>query len=85
MRLLAFSVYDVKAEIYFPPWYARTVPEALRQFEGLINDGKSVLAQNPGDFRLYRCGEFYQDKGVLVGAAEGHVLVEEGLQLVKEA
>ncbi len=85
MRLVALAVYDVKAEVYLPPFCVRTLNEGLRTFESLLSDSSTMFHKYPGDFRLFRVGEFHQDTGVLVPLKEGVQLLEEGLALVKEA
>lgn len=84
-KRLMFSVYDVKPEIYFPPFACRTVGEALRSFEQLLGDPQTILSKSPGDYRLFAVGEFDEETGVVTPVLGGVRLVEEGLSLVKEA
>lgn len=83
--LKLFTVYDTKAEVYFPPFAARHVAEAVRQFADLVANPQSALAKHPGDYRLLLCGEFHQDTGIVVALRDGVQLIEEGLALVREA
>lgn len=83
--LQLFTVYDEKADVHFPPFAVRNTGEALRTFGELLQDPQSRLSKHPGDYRLYRVGEFHSDTGVVVGLSAGVQLVEEGLLLVKEA
>lgn len=83
--LKLFTVYDTKAEVYFPPFGARHVAEAVRQFADLVANPASVLAKHPEDYRLFICGEFHQDSGIVVPLKDGVQLIEEGLSLVREA
>lgn len=80
-----FSIYDIKAETFFPPMLAGNVAEALRVFGDLLTDAQSKLSKHPTDYRLYRLGEFHVDTGAVVALDSGPQLVEEGLLLVKEA
>jgi len=82
---LLFVVLDVKSGSYYPPFAARTIDEALRSFEDLLSNPQSVLSKHPKDYRLYMTGEFHEDTGAVVSVPEGIVLVEQSLQLVKEA
>ncbi|AXL15285.1 nonstructural protein [Microviridae sp.] len=63
MKLLVFSVRDSKAEFYAPPFYARTVGEAVRIFADTANNPESALNHHPVDFVLYHVGSFDQETG----------------------
>lgn len=80
-----YTLYDVKAEVYFPPFVAGHVAEALRIFGDLLSDPQSRLAKHPTDYRLYKVGEFEVDTGLVRPLSTGVLLIEEGLALVKEA
>lgn len=80
-----FTVYDIKAEVHFPPFACGTTGEALRQFQTLLTDGQSILSKYPADYRLFWVGDFHADTGVLYALTAGPQLIEEGLLLVKEA
>lgn len=79
-----FTVYDVKAEVHFPPFVARNTSEALRTFGDLLTDPQTRLSKHPGDYRLYRVGQYHCDTGRVIGLDAGVQLVEEGLTLVRE-
>lgn len=79
-----FTVYDVKAEVHFPPFACGTTAEALRQFESLLKSPDSILSKYPADYRLFCVGDFHVDTGVVYGLLTGPQLIEEGLLLVKE-
>lgn len=85
MHLQAFTIYDTQAESFLPPFFARTQSEALRTFDQLCKDPQSLFSKYPEHFRLYNCGEFHQDTGVVVGRKDGLLLLEEALKLVREA
>ena len=84
LRMVLFCVYDVKAEVYFPPFGVGTMGEAVRVFEDLLSDPQGRIGKHPGDYRLFRVGEFDTETGVVAGRLEGVQLVEDGLRLVKE-
>ena len=63
MKLLAFSVYDSKAEVYGTPIFFATKGLATRAFEDQCNKSDSPIAQHPGDFTLFHVGEFDVDTG----------------------
>lgn len=53
-----FSVLDVKAEFFAPPFVARTLGEAVRSFSMAAEDPQSPLAKNPDDYVLYYVADF---------------------------
>jgi len=58
MKMLAFTVYDEKAEAYGKPFFTTAIGVASRDFSEAINDGKSLLSKHPEDFSLYHIGYF---------------------------
>lgn len=58
MDLLMFAIYDVKAEAYNSPFFLATNGLALRGFQDLVQDGRTTVAQHPGDYRLDKLGNF---------------------------
>lgn len=62
MILNAYSIYDIKAQIYSPPFYAVTDGAACRIVQdSLSND--SALSRHPNDYIVYRVGTFTDDTG----------------------
>jgi len=53
-----YSVYDEKAQVYLPPFVAKTVGEADRIFDSVIKAGQSTISQYPADHSLYNVGTF---------------------------
>lgn len=58
MLLKMFSIRDSKAEIFNPPFFARSYGEGLRHFQTLTNDPKATVHLYPSDFDLYYIGEY---------------------------
>lgn len=65
MKLLAFSVFDAKAEVYGTPIFFATKGLATRAFEDQCNKHDSPIAAHPGDFTLFCIGDFDVDTGTL--------------------
>lgn len=63
MRVKIFTVYDCKAEAYMDPFASQSAGTAIRMFERMCNDEKSVFCRNAEDFTLFECGEFDTQKG----------------------
>ena len=53
-----FTIYDEKAEAYFPPFYTDTEGLAIRMIMETMNDPNSNLSKYPADFTLFYLGEF---------------------------
>ena len=60
-----YSVYDVKAQVYLPPFVAKTIGEADRIFDSVIKGGQSTISLYPGDHSLYQIGTF-EDAGAVL-------------------
>ena len=78
-------VFDKKAETYELPQFVRATGEAIRIFQGLVNDGKSIFSRHPKDFLLFELGEFDERTGILVshedfkllGSGDNYLLTKE--------
>jgi len=53
-----FTVRDDKAEAYLPPFYMRTIGEAIRAFTAAVNDQKHDFRKYAEDYHLYELGRF---------------------------
>ena len=58
MKAGLFSVYDVKTEAYLPPFVALTFGEAERRFKDLVDSPDTLFHRHPGDFMLFKVGDF---------------------------
>ncbi|AXH75124.1 MAG: nonstructural protein [Microviridae sp.] len=63
MILKAFGVFDIKAEVFGPPFFMSTNGEAVRAFKDLANNRDSTVGRHPEDYRLMRLGTFDSEKG----------------------
>lgn len=64
MILNCYSIYDIKAQIYSPPFYALTDGAACRIVQDSLS-GDTSLARHPADFIIYKVGTFSDDTGYL--------------------
>lgn len=58
MQSMIFTIYDDKAEVYLPPFYFKTIGEALRAFADSANDINHAFCKYPGDFTLFKLGVY---------------------------
>jgi len=57
-RLKVFVVYDSKVGAYMQPFFCRSIGEAMRSWENVCNDGKSMMSSHPADFTLFEVAEY---------------------------
>ena len=61
--LRLYSIYDSKAEQFSPPQVYHNDMLALRAFEGLVNDDKTLINTYPEDFSLHYVGNLGDSDG----------------------
>lgn len=64
MVLKIFSIYDIKSEVFSPPFFMTAVGEAVRAFKDLANDTSTTIGRHPADFRLMCLGTFENTTGL---------------------
>lgn len=70
MKLMAFSLFDVKAKAYCVPFFVHNVNLALRSFGDAVLDQSTGISKHPEDFMLYRLGEYDDNSGKLLSLNE---------------
>lgn len=63
MRLLMYSIHDVKAGAYLPPFFMHSDGVALRLFSDSCNDREHAFGKHPEDYTLFCLGYFEDDEG----------------------
>lgn len=63
--LIAYTLHDVKAVTYSPPFFTTNDQVARRMVSDLVNDPSTSVARHPADYRLYKAGTFDEGNGVL--------------------
>jgi len=64
--LKAFSIQDVKGEVFHTPFFFAAVGQAVRAFKDLANDANTIIGRHPGDYKLVEVGVFDDATGVLL-------------------
>lgn len=59
----AFSIRDVKAGTYNPPFFQYTPGMAERAVKHMMKDPGSMLGTYPSDFELFEVGSFDDESG----------------------
>lgn len=75
-----FSVFDVKAGAYLPPFVLPTEGMATRVFTDCVNSPKHQFGANPGDYTLFELGSF-DDANAFIDLFVGAVKVVNGLEV----
>jgi len=65
MKLLAFTIFDTKAQAYGRPFFNHTIPEAIRTFTDAVNAADSPFFRHPEDYLLFHVGSYDDAGGVL--------------------
>lgn len=73
MNFRGYSIRDAKADSFALPFYVKLEGEALRHFQGLVNDDRTTISKFPEDFDLYFVGEFDQNTGKFEPVVPVHV------------
>ncbi len=79
MKLRVFSVFDVKAGAYLPPFFMPEQGQAIRVFSDAIN-GSEAFAKHPEDYSLFLIGDFDDNSGEISPCSPA--LVGTGLSFV---
>lgn len=82
MKLMIFSVLDVKAAAYLPPFFLRNENEARRVFGDACNDANHQFGRHPEDYICYRVG-IWDDAVGAVAPDQVHSLVAKGVELLR--
>ncbi len=56
MKLLAFTIYDEKAECFAHPFFVSAIGIATRMLATWVSKTDSMIGQHPEDFTLYHVG-----------------------------
>ncbi len=92
MKLLAFSVYDEKAESFGHPFFTSAIGIASRNFSEWANNKDSMVGRHPEDFKLYHIGFWLDDQAKfdnievprLIATATDYVETKPYIREIKE-
>lgn len=73
MELLAYAIYDTKAEVFDRPFYVQNDQVAIRSLADALADGRSPLAKHAPDYCLFCLGSFNDATGVIEGFSPRNV------------
>lgn len=65
MKLKAYAIFDIKADVFNVPFFFTTNGQAVRAFQDLAQDPQSTVSKHPEDYKLVRLGSYDDETGVL--------------------
>lgn len=74
MHVNAYSIRDVKADVFHAPFFLPTDGAATRAFSDVANDTNTQIGRHPADFTLYHVGSFDDSNGLLTACERRHVV-----------
>ena len=66
MKFKVFTIFDVKAEAYLPPFFMHAKGLAERAFINMAKDPSNQIGLNPEDYTLFEIAEFDDSNATLV-------------------
>ncbi|QCQ84871.1 nonstructural protein [Blackfly microvirus SF02] len=66
MLLRAYTLHDVKALNYSPPFFQHNNAMAIRMLTDLVNDSNTSVGRHPADFKMYCVGSYDDGNGILI-------------------
>lgn len=63
--LIAYTLHDVKALSYSPPFFTTNDMVARRMVSDLVNDKNTSVGRHPADYKLYKIGTFDEGNAVM--------------------
>lgn len=84
MKVLYFSVWDKKAQVFGQLYPAPTPGAAERMFAQSLKDPNSMAGQYPADFALFQMCEFDDTDGEVVQSSFPPQLIVEAVSLVSQ-
>ncbi len=81
MKHRIFSIFDVKAQAYLPPFCLGETGMAVRVFSDCVNSSDHQFGKHPGDYTLFELGSF-DDSVCVVSCTPSALKVVNGLEVV---
>lgn len=63
--LIAYTLHDVKALTYSPPFFTTNDNVARRMLSDLVADTNTSVGRHPADYKLYKIGTFDEGNAVM--------------------
>ena len=78
---MKYPIYSIRAATvgFMTPPIDQNDAAAARNFEHAILNAASLMNSHPGDYALYRIGEFDTESGAITGCMAEHVMDAVGV------
>jgi len=80
MILGVYSVFDIKANAFMPPFYMHNNAIAIRAFTDSVKGKEHAFALNPEDYTLFKLGTWDDNQGEFVNESEALITAEQTLK-----
>lgn len=64
--LIAYTLHDVKALTYSPPFFTTNDQVAKRMVSDLVADNNTMVGRHPSDYKLYKIGTFDEGNAAMM-------------------
>lgn len=64
--LIAYTLHDVKALTYSPPFFTTNDQVAKRMVSDLVQDNNTMVGRHPADYKLYKIGTFDEGNAAML-------------------
>ena len=78
MQQPMIATYDKKTALFGPPFVARHIGEAIREWDIVRKDTNTKFGKNPEDFDLYQIG-YFDDESAQVELVKPHIHLSSGV------
>lgn len=78
MKYPMYSIRDAKVG-FMTPTIDQNDASAARNFEHAVHNAASLMNSHPGDYALYKIGEFDTESGAVTGCMPEHVIDAVGV------
>lgn len=83
MKTQIYSVYDMAAKAYLPPFYSVNDDTALRSFASAVQDTNHNFSRHAADYTLFNIGVFDDEQGDIT-PLQPHSKLATALQYVNK-
>lgn len=83
MKIKMFTVYDIKAKSYLPPFYMQSTGQAMRTFEDTVNDPDHAFGKHPEDYVIFEVGTF-DDQSCTFELHKSPITLAKAIELINQ-
>ena len=84
MIIKIYTVYDLKAEAYLPPFFMQNNGTAIRSFADAVNKEGHEFNAHPEDYVLFEIGE-YDDKKAQITQGDANIALGNAVEYLQKS